>query len=113
MTKDEVRYNNSISQGKRRAKLKQYILDLGCAVCNNHHPGVLEVHHLSSSYKRYKRSQDLMYNVEDLKEGKAIVLCANCHNIFHYHFGGKNSKFPDQSRQSTIDVINLELNKKV
>jgi hypothetical protein len=108
MTIAEKRLKNGISQATRRSKLKKYISDIGCLSCKEHHPGLLEVHHLSKEAKRYKRSQDLMYNVQDIKAGTAVVLCANCHSLFHYHFGGKISPFPDQTVESVLKVVNLE-----
>jgi hypothetical protein len=104
----EKQQKNSVSQRKRRTKLKQVIIDMGCAVCSEEHPGVLEVHHLAQEYKRYGRSQDLMYNIQDLNDKKAIVLCSNCHNKFHWHFGGKNQPFGIHTIQSVIDIINKE-----
>jgi hypothetical protein len=111
MTLSEKRKMNRESQKKRRDKLKKIILTLGCCVCNETHPGILEVHHLSKEFKRYKRSQSLIHNIQDIEQEKAVVLCSNCHNLFHWHFGGKVKPFPEQTKQSTIDIINLERNK--
>jgi hypothetical protein len=108
MTLEETRIKNGVSQKNRRTKLKQVILDLGCYVCKENHPGTLEVHHLTKEAKRFKRSQDLMYNVQDVQANTAIVLCANCHSIFHSHFGGKNSPFPAQTKESVFKIVNLE-----
>lgn len=97
-------------RAKRKA-YRDYLCSLGCACCGENHFGTLEVHHLHSSYKRYGRSQGSSHNREDLDANLAIVLCANCHSIFHFHFGGKNSNFTPQTKESTVAIINLERNK--
>jgi hypothetical protein len=84
-----------------------YLSGIGCEACGEKHPHCLEVHHLFKGAKRYKRgSQSACYNVEDLEMGTAIVLCSCCHSIFHGYFGGKNMSFPDQTKESTVEIIN-------
>jgi len=99
---------NNESQTKRRARIKEAITKFGCESCGEMHKGVLEVHHLASEYKRFKRSQDMMYNLQDLQAGKAVVLCSNCHNKFHWHFGGKRMPFGEHTIESVLNIINLE-----
>lgn len=48
------------------------------------------------------------YNLDDVSKGIAIVLCANCHSLFHAHFGGKSAHFPDQTKESTVEIIKLQ-----
>lgn len=91
--------------------LKDWVVAQGCCVCGANHPAVLEVHHLHSSYKRFGRSQSMLYNVEDVKDGLAVVLCANDHNLFHGHFGGKNASFPPQTKEDVISICNFERSK--
>lgn len=91
---------------RRHLEYKLWIKEKGCVCCGFDHPDALEVHHLASKYKRFGTSQDKMYNVQDVDAGLAIVLCANCHLIFHSHFGGRSAGFGEQSIESTIDIIN-------
>jgi len=79
----------------------------GCSGCGECHPYVLEVHHLCKGGKRYKssRAQGSMYNLQDLERGIAIVLCSNCHSLFHQYFGGKQASFPDQTKESAVEII--------
>jgi len=91
---------------KRHIEYKQWIENKGCICCGYKHPDALEVHHLDTQYKRFKSSQDKMYNVQDVDAGYAIVLCANCHLIFHSHFGGRGIKFTEHTIEGTIDIIN-------
>jgi predicted nucleic acid-binding Zn ribbon protein len=85
---------------------KQFLQNRGCAACGFNHPGALEVHHLFSEAKRFGRSQSNVYNKQDVENNVAIVLCANCHSIFHSFFGGKFAKFPKQTIESTVEIIN-------
>ena len=89
----------------KRQALKKSISDIGCLVCDEDHYACLEVHHLHSKYKRFGRSQDIVYNIEDIEMGHAVVLCANCHNLFHASFGGKNKAFPEMTKEETIVQI--------
>lgn len=93
-------------KSQQKDEYKQLIQKLGCACCGFNHPDALEVHHLASEYKRFGTSQDKMYNIQDLEKEHAIVLCANCHLIFHSYFGGRSAKFPKQTKESTVDIIN-------
>lgn len=92
-------------------KSKKIISELGCCVCGATRYEVLEVHHLHGSYKRYGRSQSISSNVHDIESGTAVVLCANDHVLFHAHFGGKNAKFPPQTKESVIQICLLERKK--
>ena len=89
-------------------KQKEQLAKLGCCVCGISRHEVLEVHHLHATYKRYGRSQSLTANLQDINSDKAVVLCANDHNLFHSHFGGKNAPFPPQTKQSVVDICLLE-----
>lgn len=97
---------------ERKARLKieykELISSLGCSCCGFSHPDALEVHHLSKESKRFgvAQSQGNAYNREDLESGVAIVLCANCHLIFHSYFGGRGADFPPQTLESTVEIIN-------
>ena len=102
---------NKISQKKRRDRIKNTITAFGCQSCGETHKGVLEVHHLAQEYKRFGRSQDMMYNLQDIRDNKAVVLCSNCHNKFHWHFGGKNQPFGTHTLESVLEVIKIETQK--
>lgn len=91
-------------------KYKEYITSLGCFCCGFSHPSALDVHHLSREYKRYGRSQSFVANLQDLADKKAILLCSNCHSIFHGIFGGRIYPFPLFTVEETIDTIKKERN---
>lgn len=100
-------------QRKERYKHETYrvlLKNLGCSCCGYDNPLALEVHHLRKGDKRFasngSRGQSMYYNEQDIEAGKAIVLCANCHLTFHASFGGRRANFPDQTKESTIMIIN-------
>ncbi len=95
---------------KTLIKYKEWLGSLGCLVCGCSLINCLETHHLDSSYKR-QHSQPHKLNEKHIKEGKVVVLCANCHRLFHSHFGGKNKTFPPQTKESTMAIILLERTK--
>lgn len=92
-----------------KAEYKERIKLEGCSACEENHPDALEVHHLTKSGKRFShtgsRGQSLLYNQQDLDSGVAILLCANCHLIFHNHFGGRAAPFPDLTKEATVNII--------
>lgn len=92
---------------EKREDYHNYLSDMGCSCCLDKHPHALEVHHLCKGSKRFKgsRSQSSDYNIKDIESGIAIILCATCHLMFHQHFGGRASNFPDQTKESTIMII--------
>lgn len=93
---------------KIQKKYKELLGSLGCRCCGFDHPDALEAHHLCKDTKRYpRRSSGLpaYYNIKDIEDGVSVVLCANCHLIFHNHFGGRSKPFPDQTAESTVEII--------
>ena len=104
-----LKIKNSISdmRDKQYLELSKY----KCCACGFDNKYAKEVHHLATSYKRYGRSQDIRYNLQDVSLGTAVVLCSTCHSIFHGIHGGKNKKFPEYTKQETIDLIMNERNK--
>lgn len=90
---------------KYRKIFSDRLREFPCAACGFDHVNAKEVHHLNSKYKRYGRSQDIRYNLEDIDKGYAIVLCPTCHVLFHAAHGGKNQPFPEYSKEETILII--------
>ena len=95
--------------------LKEYhdtLSKIGCLFCEFNIPTALHVHHLAKEFKRYGRSQGSVANLQDLESNKAVVLCANCHDLFHGFYGGKNKPFPLLTRDGIIEVIKEARNSK-
>lgn len=106
-----VSERNSKVRTDRENKIRTKFSELGCCVCGVTNSLVLEVHHLAKEYKRYKRGQSATYNLEDIENNLAVVLCANDHSLFHGHFGGNNAPFPPQTKESVIKICLLERGK--
>lgn len=94
-----------IKKREKNQEQKKTLSSIGCLACGETNYACLEVHHRSTAYKRFGRSQGISYNIEDINLGTAVVLCANCHNIFHASFGGKNRPFPEVSPEETKKII--------
>ena len=74
-------------QQKRRGKLNQIKLELGCARCGyNEHPAALHFDHRNPEEKSFTVSQDPKRKWEDIEAeiAKCDVLCANCHSVRTY-----------------------------
>ena len=113
--KEKVKERARLAIRKRYQAYYLWLKEMSCRFCGQNSPSCLEVHHLCKNTKRYGstkiRGQSDLYNKEDVLNGCAIVLCANCHSTFHRHWGGKGANFPDQTIESTLEVINMEYNK--
>ena len=97
---------------KKQKEYHDYISNLGCICCGESHPSCLEVHHLNPIQdKRRDRIRNRHRNKKDLDAEIAIVLCGNCHNLFHSYWGGKAAEFPEQTEESTITIIQFERDK--
>lgn len=108
-TKCRKKYDRQRRENYQKNVYHVMLKNQGCAACGYNHPGALEVHHLCKGVKRFAkngtRTQSLHYNKQDIESGIAIILCANCHLIFHSYFGGRRADFPDQTKESTLKII--------
>ena len=112
--KDCMKTRNREYQRKKYFQYYLWLKEQGCSYCETNSPSCLEVHHLSKNSKRFNtssRGQSEMYNKEDVEKEIAIVLCANCHSTFHRHWGGKGAYFPEQTKESTMKIIEMEYDK--
>lgn len=103
--RDCVRVANTEAVAKMREVRAKELAQYPCAACGYNNPYAKEVHHLASSYKRFGKSQDIRYNLEDIYNKQAIALCSNCHSIFHGIHGGKNKPFPLYTEEETVSLI--------
>jgi hypothetical protein len=107
-----MKVSNSRSQKVIRDRNQAIIDKQGCIACGFNHPRAKEVHHLAPEFKRFGRSQELKYNLQDIEMGNAVVLCPTCHSLFHGAHGGKNQPFPLYTPEETVAVILKERNPK-
>lgn len=84
----QIKYKN-----RRKAFVSRVKTFVGCQICGfDSHPAALDFHHIDSSQKEnlvsvISRNNGTLTKVK-LEIRKCIVLCSNCHRIFH----AENSK---------------------
>jgi hypothetical protein len=86
------RWRRSISD-----RLSKIRVALGCAVCGEKHPAVLDFHHIDPTKKTMNFSDDIMRGLRSLDQiiveiGKCTVLCSNCHRKLHWEQRMKSAK---------------------
>ena len=84
--KESHQKNTNENKRKARAKWQEYKATLCCTKCGQNHPSTLDFHHV---IKDDKRSVNQLVGAGQYKEAlketqKCVVLCANCHRIFHH-----------------------------
>lgn len=74
---------------ERYKKVQNYKSSVGCKICGEKRPWVLDLHHREGEKKERNISDMLRKNIsweKILKElTKCDVLCANCHRDYHYN----------------------------
>lgn len=89
--KDRPAYNEKTRNRRLARKIRAIEYKGGvCSACgNSFHPAAMDFHHLDPTTK--DKDPGLMMSTSDevlFKElDKCILLCANCHRIFHYENG--------------------------
>lgn len=101
--KEKSKVSSRISYSKRIKEYRDWLKERGCCVCSCRVTNCLQVHHLDPKYKR--RANSAFENKRDVLNEHAVVLCANCHFLFHMAFGGLNKSFPIQTKESCISII--------
>lgn len=85
--RQEVIQRTKTSRALELEKWYQYKATLKCAHCGFFHIGALDFHHVDPSTKEgsvhtFVSNGKFAKAYEELK--KCIVLCANCHRIYHH-----------------------------
>lgn len=73
---------------KRNRDLIRLIKDAGmCAICGEDHPAVLQFHHTNNKSATITQLVQRGVGLPTLRQelDKCMLLCANCHLIFHYN----------------------------
>ena len=78
---------NQYTKIKVRAAIRQLKIDLGCAMCQEHDPIVLEYHHIQPKEHSMSMSQ-VTRKASSINKIRAelelcVILCANCHLRAH------------------------------
>lgn len=78
---------NDINKATHKQKWEAYKSTLSCSKCNFAHPAALDFHHEDPTLKEHNihrlvANKQFTKAHEEIK--KCVVLCANCHRIYHY-----------------------------
>jgi len=71
-----------------KQKWKEFKATLSCLECGVYHPAVLDFHHIDPEMKNGSvhtllRSKSYKKVLEEVEQ--CLVLCANCHRVYHYN----------------------------
>jgi predicted HNH restriction endonuclease len=85
---EKVKARAKASNKVYKAKWREFKNSLSCVECGMNHPGVLDFHHIDPEMKNasvHKLIQAKRYGKALEETQQCLVLCANCHRIFHYN----------------------------
>ena len=86
---EKVKYKESQTRRKKREWINEIRSTKSCERCGENHLSCLDFHHIDPAQKDFSIS-DALYKLHYTRElivaelEKCIVLCANCHRIFHH-----------------------------
>ena len=86
---EKVKYKESVTRKGKREWILGIKSSKSCEKCGETHPSCMDFHHLDPTQKDFSISNAL-YKLHYTRElilaelEKCIVLCANCHRIFHH-----------------------------
>jgi len=71
-----------------KQKWKDFKDTLSCLECGTNHPATLDFHHIDPEMKnegvhQLVRSKSYRRALEEVEQ--CVVLCANCHRVYHYN----------------------------
>lgn len=86
--KDAIKKKVAIQRRAYKAQWAEFKKTLSCLECGQNHPATLDFHHVNpheSDNKVHKLLASGAYSKAREEIKKCIVLCANCHRIYHYN----------------------------
>jgi len=92
-TLEKTKQRTKDTKAKEKAKWYAFKRTLKCEKCGFSHPAALDFHHENPKEKErevshYVRNDQYKKAMEEVE--KCIVLCSNCHRIYHYE---ENKKY--------------------
>lgn len=84
----KVKDNTKKTDGAFKQKWKAFKATLSCLECEVYHPAILDFHHIDPEMKNdsvHKLVQAKSYRKALEEVEQCIVLCANCHRVYHYN----------------------------
>jgi len=85
---NKVKAATKKTKGCFKQKWKDFKDTLSCLECGTSHPATLDFHHIDPEMKnesvhRLVRAKSYKKALEEVEQ--CLVLCANCHRVFHYN----------------------------
>jgi hypothetical protein len=76
------------TKGSFKQKWKDFKDTLSCLECGTNHPATLDFHHIDPEMKnkgvhQLVRAKSYRRALEEVEQ--CVVLCANCHRVYHYN----------------------------
>jgi len=76
------------TKGSFKQKWKDFKSTLSCLECGTNHPATLDFHHIDPEMKnkgvhQLVRAKSYRRALEEVEQ--CVVLCANCHRVYHYN----------------------------
>jgi hypothetical protein len=86
--KDKVKATTKKTDSVFKQQWKEFKATLSCLECGVDHPAVLDFHHIdpemkNASVHRLIQSRSYKKALEEVEQ--CVVLCANCHRVYHYN----------------------------
>jgi len=86
--KDKVKATTQKRHRGLKDKWKKFKATLSCLECGASHPAILDFHHIdpemkTASVHNLVQSKSYLAAMEEVQQ--CMVLCANCHRVYHYN----------------------------
>lgn len=85
---DKVKAATKRTDDRFKQQWKEFKATLFCLECGVNHPAVLDFHHIAPEMKNasvHKLVQAKSYRKALEEVEQCVVLCANCHRVYHYN----------------------------
>ena len=85
---NKVKATTKKTKSSFKQKWKDFKDTLSCLECGTNHPATLDFHHIdpemkSKSVHQLVRAKSYRKALEEVEQ--CLVLCANCHRVYHYN----------------------------
>ena len=85
---DKVKAATKKTKRSFKQKWKEFKSTLSCLECGVYHPAILDFHHIDPEMKNdsvHKMVQAGSYKKAIEEVQQCVVLCSNCHRVYHYN----------------------------
>jgi hypothetical protein len=96
------------SNGTFKAKWKEFKATLSCLECGANHPAVLDFHHIDPEMKNASvhalvKAKSYKKALEEIQQ--CIVLCSNCHRVYHHNERHAEKKGAEAPTEITLQYV--------